>query len=106
MDTMAEETPDIHELAARLARVEQFQHSNAYAQMIRIEQIQAQVAAPAAALGVLDLRIQQMQAELTGFRAEVHTELETVKTDVTELKTVQSAHGDLLHKILDRLPER
>jgi hypothetical protein len=50
MSAMAAETPDINDLAARLERVEKFQHSTAYAQMLRIEQVQAQVAAPAAAL--------------------------------------------------------
>jgi septal ring factor EnvC (AmiA/AmiB activator) len=160
--TMAAETPDINDLATRLQRLEQFQHSTAYAQMLRIEQVQAQVAAPAAALGILDFRIQQVQTELTGFRAEVHTELETIKTDVAELKTdvaglktgvtglktdvaglktdvaglktgvaglktgvtelktdvaglktgvtavktAQTAHGELLQKILDRLPSK
>jgi hypothetical protein len=113
MGTMAAETPDINDLAIRLQRLEQCQHSTAYTQMLRIEQVQAQVAAPAAALGILDFRIQQLQTELTGFRAEVHTELETVKTDVSEVKTTQAAHGDLLQahgvllqRILDRLPER
>jgi hypothetical protein len=86
--------------------------------MIRIEQVQAQVAAPAAALGVLDFRIQQVQTELVGFRAEVHTELETIKSDISGLKSDVSelksdsvavktslvSHGELLQKILDRLP--
>jgi chromosome segregation ATPase len=87
MVTMAAETPDLNDLATRLQRLEQFQHSTAYAQMLRIEQVQAQVAAPAAALGVLDFRVQQVQTELIGFRAEVHTELETIKTDISDLRT-------------------
>ncbi|MGI8333365.1 hypothetical protein ACRYCC_25720 [Actinomadura scrupuli] len=99
MSAMAAETPDINDLAARLERVEKFQHSTAYAQMLRIEQVQAQVAAPAAALGLLDFRIQQVQTELTGFRAETHTELETIKA-------VQAAQGEMLQEILDRLPPR
>ena len=117
----------LNDLAARLQRLEQFQHSMAYAQMLRIEQVQAQVAAPAAALGLLDFRIQQVQTELTGFRAEVHTELETIKAvQSTQGETLHAhgemlhahgqmlrshgqmlqSHGELLQKILDRLPPR
>jgi hypothetical protein len=106
MGAMATDTPDINDLATRLQRLEQFQHSTAYTQMLRIEQVQAQVAAPAAALGILDFRIQQVQTELTGFRAEVHTELETLKTAQAAHGGLLQAHGVLLQRILDRLPER
>ncbi|WP_067822175.1 hypothetical protein [Actinomadura kijaniata] len=87
------ETPGLEQLAERVNALDERTHATAYAHMVRLEQLQSQIAAPASALGLLDYRINQLQEELTGFRAEASTEfgvvkadLATVKDDVTGLK--------------------
>lgn len=108
---MSRETPvPSHELHERLVSVEDAAQEFRFIHLVKTD-------AQTAGMGVLYSQQQRIQQELSGFRAEVAAELETVKNDLAAVKdeltavkddvaTVraeQARQGEMLAEILRRL---